>query len=115
MKKLLLLLCIVCGACATTLRDDFAESTENYYTVVNQGTYVSDTRMERGSHISYFVYNNIVYYPYVWDGYWYLQPFKYEKETGYIFRPGKDHKPIESLRGPDVTYPHDYGNEHFKK
>ena len=114
MKKLLLSLCVLCSACATSLRDEFADSTEDYYTVINQGKPVTDYRMDRGSHISFYEYDNKYYYPYVWNGHWYLQPFKFIKKPNYIFRPEKNHKPIESLKGPDVSLIHDYGEEHFK-
>lgn len=121
MKKILTLLLGLClfASCAVTTRATVQEgdgiyetSSVSYDVVVTYGTpyYIDGV-------LSYYLYNNIYYYPYLWRDRWYFRPYRYMQPRGFVYRPERYHRPHynlgnyrhnDSWRKPNVHH----GNNH---
>lgn len=93
----------------TTQTDEISVSTNiTYSTIIRYGTpfYIDGV-------ISYYTYNNIYYYPYIWNNIWYFRPFRCIQPHGFIYRPYRYHRPYIHLG--DIHHRHNitYGPHHI--
>ena len=96
-----ILICIGVSSCSTSTYvqpyvDDVAIPTEiTYTTVVTYGIPYYFNGI-----ISYYVYNGIYYYPYIWHNHWYVHPYTHVQPHGFIHRPHNGFAPDNRWRRP---------------
>ena len=83
--------CTTSAAVATsveTVDDVYAGSTVDYTFIIANGRpfYVDGV-------ISYYFYNGIYYYPYIYNGVRCLHPYRYVQRRGYVHVPPRGHRP----------------------
>lgn len=47
--------------------------------------------------LSYYLYNGVYYYPYQYRNVWYLRPYHRQQHVGFVYTPGRHHRPYSAL------------------
>ena len=109
-----ILICIGVSSCSTSTYvqpyvDDVAIPTEiTYTTVVTYGIPYYFNGI-----ISYYVYNGIYYYPYIWHNHWYVHPYTHVQPHGFIHRPHHGFVPEHRWKRP-AHFRHDNNPRHHR-
>lgn len=109
-----ILICIGVSSCSTSTYvqpyvDDVAIPTEiTYTTVVTYGIPYYFNGI-----ISYYVYNGIYYYPYIWHNHWYVHPYTHVQPHGFIHRPHHGFAPEHRWKRP-AHFRHDNNPRHHR-